>query len=263
MKKFLIILLSIGFLFGLLGTANAVVLFYDDFETSWSGDFADGWIISPYRHGASPPATMAQTTTAHNGSYGLELTSLVGTTDWWAGVQVESLPHSALATQYDPYVSTWYYDDMSTTHEGQVYAVPDWQVDEDWTDVQLGGRPWTSAEDVYYYIAQEKGGVAGGWGNSGVSRSLGWHNLMFQLSSADNYIHFYIDGNEVGTSTRYDYTNLGDAMGLFAMGYGTGSVIFDDFEVGSSVPEPATMLLLGSGLVGLAGLGRKKFFKKS
>jgi len=261
MKKFLVILAAMSLVFGVMGSAGATVWFQDDFETCWSGDYADGWIITPYRHGDSPPATMAQTATAHNGSYGLELSSLVDVSSWWAAVQVESLSHWALATEYDPYVSVWYYDNMSTTHEGQVYAVPDWQVDEDWTDVQLGGRPW--GDDVYYYTWADLPHPP--WQDSEVERTEGWHNLMFQLSSADNKIHFYIDGIEVGTSTRDDYTNLGTSNGLYTMGYGPGFTIWDDFEVGSSapIPEPSSMLLLGAGLVGLFGLGRKKFFKRS
>ncbi len=37
--------------------------------------------------------------------------------------------------------------------------------------------------------------------------------------------------------------------------------LIDNIQTGTAVPEPATMLLLGSGLIGLVGYGRRKFKK--
>ena len=81
------------------------------------------------------------------------------------------------------------------------------------------------------------------------------------------------------TLTLFDGTSIpqlvhGDSGAEFFGWTGTDSVksmtissevdfAFGRMVAAPGVPEPATMLLLGSGLVGLAFLGRKKLFKKS
>jgi len=66
----------------------------------------------------------------------------------------------------------------------------------------------------------------------------------------------------VGCPSSDDATPGASNTGITTTTVASGESSSGDTNNLNAVPEPATLILLGAGLVGLAGVGRKKFFKK-
>lgn len=244
---------------GTAGATPAVVgnSIVDGFETSWTGSYAPGWDNVVYRWGNASASVMTQQTTrVHSGSYGMALSvdaagSPVGSTNWWGSVIPVAVPGGVLQKQYNPSVSVWYYDEIGPPGAlpgGYLAAVPDTGIPDDWTDIQHGTR-WNKDANYWYGWGTASGFV---YNESTIARTEGWHEFKLSLSSA-GVLDYYIDGTNVGSSTRTDYNDLGGiGLGVWLMDgdFPDSTVYFDDFQVTSSaIPEPVTMagLLLGVG----------------
>jgi len=156
-----------------------------------------------------------------------------------------------------------------------------------------GATPWTDTVNGPYYI--------GNWGSYSYIHDITDDGFVPLVDIATNYVltlSLYDDArglnellcevafvNQPGVvnSWFYDFTLESEDFGASILGLievnllGTLHVsicsVLGDFYFGQSVltasnncapvPEPSTMLLLGVGLMGLAGLARKRFITKA
>ena len=110
-----------------------------------------------------------------------------------------------------------------------------------------GAAPIADQTDIKIVLSADKSEVAELWDVSSGT------NITF-FDSTIGWVDFF-EGTNYSAMSHGDATMIDDRLN-------TDINISGRFKQVNPVPEPATLLLLGTGLVGLAGAGRKKFYKK-
>jgi len=246
MRKTCLFLLTLTVVFGMTMTASAGTINLSMNPTDW---YRYPVVIGGTNYNTSP-ATIVETATGY-----LKGTKTTGTggTNWILGLETNaSFDFQNATLRYQWLVNgQGSYSGMYSGIHNVVYNV---DPNSPYAGFLTTHHSWSGSEvipsDTWLYtefVFSESG-------------------YDFAVSKTGYGNHDFLYGSKIYGASTWDA--LADAHVYFQ--FGDNYVAGAYFEVaeasiitqGAAVPEPATMLLLGSGLIGLAGYGRKKFFKK-
>ena len=239
MKNSLLLVLWCGLVF-LYTPLNARADFVEDFDGYTVGSFpsSGGWIADANAtHSGNGVVTDPDPSSSSDQALYL-----------WGGSGWAALAYHPVALQENFNLSFSML--FTSTYHGTGYV-----------DLSSGSH-WTSPYTRVLSLEQGVVKIAGETVATGLSVNQ-WHNFDIQYHRAESVPYgtadFFMDGSLLRTWSNVNLDQY-SYLGLVSGNYHSGdNMYFDDIRlINSPVPEPATLLVFGTGLAGLAGLRRRK-----